>query len=34
MKRNIIGVIAGYLLWTAMWLGGNAAFFSDAAKQV
>lgn len=34
MARKIAGVIAGYALWTVMWLGGNALFFSEAARQV
>ena len=30
MKRPIIAVIVGYLVWTALWLGGNALLFSAA----
>lgn len=32
MKRAIAGVIAGYLVWTVLWLGGNAIFFSAATE--
>jgi hypothetical protein len=32
MLSLIAAVIAGYLLWTAIWLGGNAAFFGAAAE--
>ena len=31
MKRGVLGVIVGYTLWTALWLGGNAVFFGAAA---
>ena len=34
MKRAVAGVIVGYLVWTALWLGGNALFFSAAAEVV
>jgi hypothetical protein len=34
MIRTSLAAIAGYALWTALWLGGNAAFFSDAAEVV
>jgi hypothetical protein len=34
MLRAIIAVIAGYALWTALWLGGNALLFTDAAEAV
>ena len=34
MKRAVLGVIVGYMLWTALWLGGNAVFFGAAAKVV
>jgi len=34
MMRAFLAVIAGYLVWTALWLGGNAAFFGAAAKVV
>jgi len=34
MAKAIIGVIVGFVVWTAMWLGGNALFFSRAAEIV
>ena len=34
MMRSVLAVIAGYALWTALWLGGNAAFFGEAAEVV
>lgn len=34
MVRAALAVIAGYLVWTALWLGGNAAFFGAAARVV
>ncbi len=34
MLRAILAVIAGYLVWTALWLGGNAAFFGAAGEAV
>jgi len=34
MVRAIVGVIVGYSIWTAMWLGGNQLLFADAAKSV
>tara|TARA_R110002072_G_scaffold136124_2_gene278142 strand:- start:110710 stop:111087 length:378 start_codon:yes stop_codon:yes gene_type:complete len=33
MKHTILGVVAGYVVWTAIWLGGNATLFSAAAEQ-
>lgn len=32
--KTAVAVIVGYLVWTALWLGGNAAFFGEAAKVV
>lgn len=32
MLRAAIAVIVGYCLWTAIWLGANAAFFGSAAQ--
>ena len=32
--RAVLGVIVGYLLWTALWLGGNAAFLGAAGEVV
>jgi hypothetical protein len=34
MMRAVLAVIVGYLVWTALWLGGNAAFFGAAAEVV
>jgi hypothetical protein len=34
MIRTALAAIAGYALWTALWLGGNAAFFGEAADVV
>ena len=34
MKRGILAVIAGYLLWTLLWLGGNQIFFAAAAAII
>lgn len=33
MKSTIISVIAGYVVWTVLWLGGNALLFSAAAQR-
>ena len=34
MLRAVLAVIVGYLVWTALWLGGNAVFFDAAAKAI
>jgi len=34
MIRTTLAAIAGYTLWTALWLGGNAVFFGEAAEVV
>jgi hypothetical protein len=34
MVRAFLAVVVGYLVWTALWLGGNAAFFGEAARVV
>ncbi len=34
MVRAILGVIVGYVVWTAVWLGGNAALFAGAQEAV
>ena len=34
MVRAIVGVILGYSVWTAIWLGGNQLLFADAARSV
>ncbi len=32
MIRAILGIIAGYAAWTALWLGGNGVFFGEASS--
>lgn len=34
MKRAILAVTGGYLLWTMLWLGGNQIFFAAAAEII
>jgi len=34
MQRKILAAILGYLLWTGLWLGGNALLFADFNDQV
>jgi hypothetical protein len=34
MGRAIVGVIAGYAVWTALWLGGNSLLFGRAGEVV
>lgn len=34
MVRTISGILIGYAVWTALWLGGNALLFSAAGKVV
>jgi hypothetical protein len=34
MIRLILGVVLGFAVWSALWLGGNHLFFPDTAKQV
>ncbi len=34
MGRVIVAVIVGYLIWTALWLGGNAILFAEAAEII
>lgn len=34
MVRTILGILIGYAVWTALWLGGNAVLFSGAGKVV
>ncbi|MHC4380460.1 MAG: hypothetical protein ACYSU1_05155 [Planctomycetota bacterium] len=34
MKRKLLAVVLGYLIWTGLWLGGNALLFADLADQV
>jgi len=32
MIRSILGVLAGYVAWTVLWLGGNALLFGEASR--
>jgi hypothetical protein len=34
MMHAVVAVIAGYAIWTVLWLGGNALFFGEAAAVV
>jgi len=34
MGRAILGVIAGYAMWTVLWLAGNNLIFAGAAETV
>ena len=34
MTRAILGVIAGYAVWTVVWLGGNALLFGEASRVI
>ncbi len=34
MMRMIIGVIVGYVVWTAIWLSVNATVFSEAGEVI
>jgi hypothetical protein len=34
MGRSIFGVIAGYAVWTVLWLAGNNLMFAGAAETV
>ena len=34
MLRRVLAVLAGYVTWTALWLGGNAVFFAGIATVV
>ena len=34
MLRAMVGVIVGYVIWTVLWLGGNAVLFSAATERV
>ncbi len=34
MKRAVLGVLIGYLVWSVVWLAGNAVFFGAAAGVV
>ena len=34
MIASIVAIVTGYVLWTAIWLGGNALLFKDVADVV
>ncbi len=34
MIRAILGVVIGYFLWSAIWVGGTKLFFAEAQKTV
>ena len=34
MGRIILGVVTGYVIWTVLWLGGNAVLFSEAGEVI
>jgi len=34
MGRVIVAVMVGYVIWTALWLGGNAVLFAEAARII
>ena len=34
MMRAILGAVAGYAIWTILWLGGNALILGAAAETV
>jgi len=34
MLRAIVGVIVGYVIWTVLWLGGNAFLFGSITAAV
>ena len=34
MLRAMVGVIVGYVIWTVLWLGGNAVLFSAAPSAL
>ena len=34
MKRSVLAVVLGYLLWTALWLGGNALLLGDQSERM
>ena len=34
MQKVVLGVVVGYVVWTALWLGGNALFFGETSKVV
>lgn len=34
MIRAILGVVVGYFIWSAIWVGGGMLFFAEAGKTV
>ncbi len=34
MGRTIFAVLAGYAVWTLIWLGGNRGFFDDVSESI
>lgn len=34
MLRTILAALAGYAVWTVLWLAGNKAFFEEAAEAI
>ena len=34
MIRTLLAILAGYAVWTVIWLGGNAALFGEAAEVI
>lgn len=34
MLRTILAALAGYAVWTVLWLAGNKAFFEEAVEAV
>ena len=34
MKRDVLAIVVGYVVWTAIWLGCGALFFGDAAERM
>ena len=34
MVKSIVAGMAGYAVWTVIWLGGNSFFFQEAADIV
>jgi hypothetical protein len=34
MGRTIVGVVAGFVVWSLLWLGGNAVVLGEAGRKV
>ncbi|MCK6477847.1 MAG: hypothetical protein L6Q35_13575, partial [Phycisphaerales bacterium] len=34
MGRLILGVVAGFAVWSVLWLGGNAVVLGEAGRKV